>query len=303
MTTSSPSPAPGTPSSGGPTRGAAPTEDVRLAVLDDLALALALADRADALTLPAFAAHDFAVESKPDLTPVTDIDRAVEEMLSGLLASARPDDGFLGEEFGTRGTQTGRRWIVDPIDGTKNFVRGVPVYATLIALYDGEEPLVGVVSAPALGRRWYAATGRGAWRVVTAGRLGGATAEQEGRAADPVPERLRTSAVRALGDASLSFSSLSGWRERGTRERFLELTDAVWRTRAYGDFWSYMLVAEGTVDVACEPELALYDMAALVPIVREAGGTFTDLDGVPGPFGAHAVATNSHLHPTVLEYM
>lgn len=254
--------------------------------MDDLQLALLLADRADALTLPRFRAHDLTVTTKPDLTPVTDVDRAVEAMIAEVLAEHRPADAMLGEEYGGRG-EAARRWIVDPIDGTKNFVRGVPVYATLISLYDGETPLVGVVSAPALGRRWYAAAGAGAHLVVDGG----------------APERISVSAVDALADASLSFASLTGWRERGTRERFLQLCDTVWRTRGYGDFWSYMLVAEGTVDIACEPELELYDMAALVPVVLEAGGRFTDLGGVDGPFGGNAVVTNGRLHDAVLEYM
>ncbi|GAA4284058.1 histidinol-phosphatase [Brevibacterium daeguense] len=253
--------------------------------MDDLNLALDLADRADAITLPRFRASDFSVATKPDLTPVTEVDRAVEAMISEVLAAHRPDDAMVGEEYGSRGSAS-RRWIVDPIDGTKSFVRGVPVFATLIALYDGESPLVGVVSAPALGRRWYAASGQGAWR-----RAGGE------------PERIRVSGVDTLSNASLSYASLSGWLQRGTRDRFLELCDAVWRTRGYGDFWSYMLVAEGAVDIACEPELELYDMAALAPIVTEAGGRFTDLTGVDGPFGPNALVTNGRLHDAVREYM
>lgn len=253
--------------------------------MDDLRFALDLADRADAISLPAFRAHDFAVEQKPDLTPVTDADRAVEAMIRERLAEARPADSLLGEEFGERGAAA-RRWIVDPIDGTKNFVRGVPVFATLIALYEERTPLLGVVSAPALGLRWYAQQGQGAWRSIAGGPA----------------ERLRASGVARLADASLSYASLGGWAQRGTRERFIELCDTVWRTRGFGDFWSYMLVAEGSADIACEPELELYDMAALVPVVTEAGGAFTDLDGRPGPFGGTALATNGRLHDQALEY-
>ncbi|MCT1691174.1 histidinol-phosphatase [Brevibacterium sp. p3-SID960] len=258
--------------------------------MDDLALALRLADEADAISLPRFRTHDFHVSTKPDLTPVTDADQAVEEMLRKAIGDERPEDAFYGEEFGSRG-QASRRWIVDPIDGTKNFVRGVPVYSTLIALYDSAQPVVGVVSAPALGMRWYAAAGSGAFRTL-APELGGGE-----------PERLRVSTVGTLGDASLSYSSLTGWASHRDRERFIALTDQVWRTRAYGDFWSYMMVAEGTVDIACEPELELYDMAALVPIITEAGGSFTDLDGQPGPFGANGLATNGRLHTEVLTYV
>ena len=248
---------------------------------DDLVLAMRIADEVDALTLPASTGH-FEVEIKPDETPVTAIDRAAEQLIRERVIQARPHDGFLGEEFGA--IEGGpRRWVVDPIDGTKNFVRGVPVWATLIAMFDNEVPVVGVVSAPALGRRWFAAAGDGAWRGVSLDNA----------------ERIGVSDVSTLGEASLSYSSLSGWEERGLLPQFLDLTRDVWRTRAYGDFWSYMMVAEGVVDAACEPELALYDMAALAPIVTEAGGAFTALDGTSGPFGADALATNGRLHEEV----
>ncbi|WP_427018551.1 histidinol-phosphatase [Pseudarthrobacter sp. P1] len=250
---------------------------------DDLRLAHVLADAVDSLTMSRFKALDLAVETKPDLTPVTDADKAAEESIRSQLARARPRDAVLGEEFGSSGHGS-RRWIIDPIDGTKNFVRGVPVWATLIALVDEGQPVVGVVSAPALGKRWWAAKGTGAF---TGKSLAAAT-------------RLRVSNVANLADASMSYSSLSGWKERGNRDEFIALTDDVWRTRAYGDFWSYCLVAEGAVDIACEPELNLYDMAALVPIVVEAGGRFTSLDGEEGPFGGNALATNSILHSEVL---
>lgn len=250
---------------------------------DDLRLAHVLADSVDAQTMERFKALDLKVETKPDLTPVTDADRAAEEAIRGQLSRSRPRDAVIGEEFGTTGHGS-RRWIIDPIDGTKNFVRGVPVWATLIALADGDEIVVGVVSAPALGRRWWAARGAGAY---TGRSLASAT-------------RLKVSNVSTLGDASLSYSSLSGWKERGSLDDFLGLTDEVWRTRAYGDFWSYCLVAEGAVDIATEPELALYDMAALVPIVTEAGGRFTSLDGADGPWGGNALATNGILHSEVL---
>jgi histidinol-phosphatase len=250
---------------------------------EDMRLAHVLADQADAISLDRFRAQDLLVETKPDLTPVTDADRAVEEQLRRTLARARTRDAVIGEEFGSTG-RGDRRWVIDPIDGTKNFVRGVPVWATLIALLDGDVPVVGLVSAPALNRRWWAAAGTGAW---TGRRLENAT-------------RCTVSKVGALADASLSYSSLSGWEERGRLDAFLDLTRSVWRTRAYGDFWSYMMVAEGAVDVACEPEVSLWDLAALDVIVREAGGTFTDLDGKPGPAGGSAVASNGVLHPDVL---
>jgi histidinol-phosphatase len=250
---------------------------------DDLRLAHVLADAADAQTMARFKALDLQVSTKPDLTPVSDADRSVEEAIRSTLSRARPRDAITGEEFGATGHGP-RRWIVDPIDGTKSFVRGVPVWATLIALMDGDAVVAGVVSAPALHRRWWAAHGSGAY---TGSSLSSAT-------------RLVVSGVRDLGSASLSFSSLSGWAARDRETAFLTLTRSVWRVRAYGDFWSYMLVAEGAVDVAAEPEVALHDLAALTVIVTESGGRFTDLSGVAGPAGGSAVATNGHLHDEVL---
>jgi len=250
---------------------------------DDLELALSLADAADTITSGRFGAVDLIVETKPDLTPVSDADRAVEESLRVRLGDIRPNDAVWGEEFGEVGSGP-RRWVIDPIDGTKNFVRGVPVWATLIGLLDGDDAVLGVVSAPALGRRWWARRGGGAW--VSA--LG---AE---------PRRLSVSGVSALADASLSYASLGGWAALGARDRLVELTDQVWRTRAYGDFWSYMLVAEGAVDIAAEPELSLWDMAALAPIVVEAGGRFSGLNGVDGVLQGTAAASNGLLHSALL---
>ncbi|MFC7406356.1 histidinol-phosphatase [Georgenia alba] len=253
---------------------------------DDLRLAHVIADQVDGQTMSRFGAQDLAVETKPDLTPVSDADRTAEEIVRSQLSRTRPRDSVLGEEFGTTG-HSPRQWVIDPIDGTKNFVRGVPVWATLVGLVEDGEVVLGVVSAPALNRRWWAAKGSGAWtgRSLSAAR------------------QLSVSKVSSLQDASLSYSSLHGWAERGSLRSFLSLAQDVWRTRAYGDFWSYMLVAEGAVDIACEPELELYDMAALVPIVTEAGGRFTGLDGTDGPFGGNAVATNGLLHEEVLEIL
>lgn len=249
----------------------------------DLALALLLADAADTLTLTRFGASDLRVDTKPDLTPVTDADRAVEELVRRTLAAERPTDGVLGEEYGA--DERGERcWIVDPVDGTKNFVRGVPVWATLLALQVEGHTRVGVVSAPALGRRWWAARGAGAWTRYGAGD----------------PTRCRVSAVATLADASLSYSSLSGWEQRRRLSGFLELQRRVWRTRAYGDFWSHALVAEGAVDLSAEPEVSLWDLAALDVLVEEAGGRFTDLDGNPGPGGGSVVCSNGMVHDETL---
>ncbi|TCJ31183.1 histidinol-phosphatase [Nocardioides jejuensis] len=253
---------------------------------DDLRLAHVLADDADSITQDRFKALDLHVMSKPDLTPVSDADQAVEESIRRTLSRARSRDAIVGEEQGSSG-HSQRRWIIDPIDGTKNFVRGVPVWATLIALEVDGEIVLSVVSAPLLQRRWWAAKGQGAY---TGRNLMKAT-------------QIHTSDVRRLEDASFSYSSLAGWEERGQLEDFMSLSRRVWRTRAYGDFWSYMMVAEGAVDIAAEPELELYDMAALDVIVREAGGRFTSLDGQDGPWGGNAVATNGHLHDAALAFL
>lgn len=253
---------------------------------DDLRLAHIMADSVDRITLTRFNAQDFTVDTKPDLTPVTEVDREAEQLIRSQLSRVRTRDSVLGEEFGASGSSP-RQWVIDPIDGTKNYVRGVPVWATLIALLDQGRPVVGLVSAPALQRRWWAALGTGAY---TGRSLAKAT-------------RLSVSSVKSLSDASFSYSSLSGWKELGIRDRFIDLTDEVWRTRAYGDFWSYMMVAEGSLDLAAEPELGLYDMAALVPIITEAGGKFTSLAGEDGPHGGNALATNGHLHHAALEYL
>ncbi|MDO4916637.1 MAG: histidinol-phosphatase [Rothia sp. (in: high G+C Gram-positive bacteria)] len=253
---------------------------------DDLRLAHILADSVDRLTLTKFQNQDFSVETKPDLTPVTDADREAEQLIRSQLSRVRTRDAVIGEEFGETGSSP-RQWVIDPIDGTKNFVRGVPVWATLISLIDRGRPVLGVVSAPALQRRWWAAEGTGAY---TGRSLANA-------------KRISVSTVSELSDASFSYSSLSGWKKLGNRQKMLELTDTVWRTRAFGDFWSYCMVAEGAVDIAAEPELNLHDMAALVPIVQEAGGRFTSLSGEEGPFGANAVATNSLLHDAALQYL
>ena len=251
---------------------------------DDLRLAHVLADDADSLTSDRFKAQDLHVLTKPDLTPVTDADTSVEEGIRRTLSRARPRDAVLGEEQGSTG-HSQRRWVVDPIDGTKNYVRGVPVWATLIALMVEDEVVVGCVSAPQLNRRWWASKDGGAWSGKSLLRA----------------SQCRVSDVSRLEDASFSYASLDGWEDR--MEDFMSLSRRCWRTRAYGDFWSYMLLAEGAVDLAAEPELALHDMAALDVIVREAGGDFTSLDGTPGPFGGNALASNGRLHDQALSFL
>jgi len=254
---------------------------------DDLALALRLADLADAISRERFRAADLSVVTKPDRTPVTDADRAVEQAIRAELTAQRPDDSIFGEEFGTAG-ESARQWILDPIDGTANFMRGVPVWATLIALAIDGVAVVGVVSSPALGRRWWGATGLGAFT----------TDALDDRTGSARP--IHVSGIADLADASLSYNSFKGWDEEGRLEQLTALTRAVWRTRAYGEMWSYMMVAEGQLEIAAEFDLKPYDMAALAPIVQEAGGRFGSADGADGPWGGSAVATNGLLHDEVL---
>ena len=236
----------------------------------DLALALSLADAADAISLGRFRAGDLQVETKPDLTPVTEADRAVETMIRERLAIERPADGLLGEEFGALGGGS-RRWIVDPIDGTRNYSRGIPVWATLIALEEDGELRLGVVSAPALHRRWHAERGGGAWAN---------------------DDRVRVSAVRQIEDAVLSFA---------LEQPIPALAGYAWHARGYGDFWAHMLVAEGAVDAAVDAVgVKVWDLAAIQPIVEEAGGRFTDAAGVARADGGTAISSNGHLHDELL---
>lgn len=261
----------------------------------DLDLAQRLADISDVITLDRYLAHDLVVETKPDTTPVTDADRAVEKVIRETLAKERPRDQIIGEEFGgldlLENAKVGSRfWIIDPIDGTKNFLRGVPTWATLLALAEitssGPKVIVGIVSSPALGRRWFA-------------RAGGNAFVTESFSGRNRTRQIQVSKVASFDDASLSYSDLNGWKER--KGAFVSLFDSLWRTRAVGDFFSHMLVAEGAVDIAAEPTLALWDMAAVAVIVTEAGGHFTSLDGEEGPFGASGVSSNGLLHEKFLK--
>jgi histidinol-phosphatase len=226
---------------------------------DDLSLALALAGNAD---------------------------QAVERSIRAGILAARPGDSILGEEYGTEGDSS-RQWIIDPIDGTANFLRGVPIWGTLISLAIDGVPVVGVVSAPALGKRWYAATGHGAF------------AQAHGEE----PRRLRVSAVGELADAAISYNSIQGWDGAGYLDELVELSRGVWRARSIGDMWAYMLLAEGSLDVVSEFDLKPYDMAALIPIIEEAGGRFTSVAGDPGPWHGNALASNGVLHDAVLQIL
>jgi histidinol-phosphatase len=254
----------------------------------DLDLALRLADLADELTMASYRKSGLQVESKPDRTPVTEADRACETLLRNRLIHDRPADSIVGEEFGELGSAD-RHWIIDPIDGTANYLRGVPIWGTLIGLAVGPSvaastPVVGVVSAPALGRRWWAAQTLGAY-----------TSDIDGST-----RRIHASAVASLSDASFSFSDEAGWDARGGLRH---LIGSCWRTRAYGDFLSHVLVAEGAVDIAAEPSLMPWDMAALVPVVTEAGGRLTGFDGSPALAHGSALSTNRALHGPVVELL
>ena len=252
----------------------------------DLDLALRLADLADTITAGAFRGRDLVVETKPDLTPVTDADRDVEDAVRSELAARRPADAVIGEERGSRGAGR-RRWIIDPIDGTKNFVRGIPVWATLLALEVDGTVEVGVASAPALGRRWWAGRGLGAFAGVPAAPASAATP-------------IRVSAVADLGDAQVSHASITGWQAVDGIDRLVALVRRCWRSRGFGDFWSHVLVAEGGCDIGLDPVVSLWDLAAVEVIVEEAGGRFTDLAGVARPDGGRAVSSNGRLHDEAL---
>jgi histidinol-phosphatase len=253
--------------------GSAPIES-------DLTFALELADAADESTMPRFRAEDLVVETKPDLTPVSEADRATEQALRARIEAERPGDGVVGEEYGETEGSGGRRWILDPIDGTKSFVRGIPAWGTLIALEQDGEMVVGVVSAPALRRRWWAARDRGAF-------------------ADGEP--IRVSGVAVLEDALFCYTSMPAFEKYGLGEGFETLARRCWESRGFGDYWAHVLVAEGSADLAVEPVMNLWDNAALQVIVEEAGGRFTDLDGRRRSDGGNAVTTNGLLHEAVLD--
>jgi histidinol-phosphatase len=275
-------------------------DDNLIDLQDDLALAHALADLADAISLDRYQAQDLVITTKPDNSPVTDADRAVETAIREALATHRQTDGLVGEEFGSDKGTSGRYWVIDPIDGTKNFMRGVPTWATLIALVQvdssgAEEVVVGIASAPALARRWSAAKGHGAFVRFNAGSANDLSEDFD---APSNEKKISVSKVGKLSDASISYSDFVGWGDR--LDPFQKMLANAWRTRGLGDFWSHMLVAEGAVDVAIEPSLAVWDMAALDIIVREAGGAFTNTSGQNGPFGGSGVSTNGVLHNAVI---
>lgn len=248
----------------------------------DLELALRLADAADVAAMERFDAPDLDVQSKPDATFVTEADLATERAIRELLERERPDDGILGEEYGTSG-DTSRQWIIDPIDGTHNYLKGIPMWGVLIALAVDGVPQVGVVSQPALGRRWWGATGEGAFTN-----------------SDGAPKRIHVSDVDDLSRASVSFQSFAQWDEAGELDALTRLSRTVWRDRGYGDVWPYMLLAEGRLEFVAEFDVAPYDIAAVVPIVTEAGGRMTDYRGDASITTRSSLATNGVLHDAFL---
>ena len=244
----------------------------------ELELALELADIADRVTVAGFRSLDLKVTNKPDMTPVSEADQEVERQLRARIVEQRPDHAILGEEFGLSGSGEWT-WIIDPIDSTKNYVRGIPVFATLIALSRAGRAEVGVVTAPAMNRRWWASRGNGAF-------MNG----------DPI----HVSGVERLEDAQLSTNSLLDFDKYGFGVGGRHLSERCWRTRGFGDFWSHVLVAEGGVDVAAEPKVAAWDLAALQVIVEEAGGRFTDIGGNSRYDGGSAISSNGLIHDEAL---
>jgi histidinol-phosphatase len=250
--------------------------------MNNLDFALLLADAADEISLSRFRALDLNIETKPDRTPVTDADRAVEAKLRDLIAQHRPDERVIGEEFANSG-DSDRVWIIDPIDGTANYLRGVPIWASLIALRVRGEIVTSVVSAPALGRRWWASKGEGAFTKDVDGSI----------------RQIQVSRIAELENSSISFNSIRQWDNAGLLNPLIELSRKVWRDRAYGDFLSYMYLAEGLLEMVSEHGLQLYDIAALVPIVEEAGGRLTALSGELSDTSSSVLATNGLLHESI----
>jgi histidinol-phosphatase len=254
-----------------------------------LELALAACDEADAIALASFR-RSIDIVAKPDATFVTAADTAVEAAIRGRIQARFPDHGLVGEEYGEQPTASGRRWIIDPIDGTHNYMRGVPIFATLLALEVGAEPALGVVSAPALGRRWFAWRGGGAWAATTG--TGGW---------DPASAvAISVSAVADLAEASIVYSSIADLLACGWVPGVLGLLRQAWRDRGLGDFYGYMLVAEGCAEAMLEAELKPWDLAAPRVVLQEAGGRATDLSGGMDMPAHGVLASNGRLHPVLL---
>ncbi|MEM1335218.1 MAG: inositol monophosphatase family protein [Actinomycetota bacterium] len=253
----------------------------------DLEVALRVADAADAYTFPPFRDRDFSVDWKTNQTEVTEVDRGAESLIVEALGAQRPHDACLGEEHGhARDRDAPPQWIIDPIDGTSGYVRGIPVWATLIALVVDGRPVLGVVSAPALGFRWWGGVGLGA----------------HVRSHSGIERALTVSSVVDLAEAQVSITHSPGWDELGLTNRLVALQQRARRSRGMGDFWQHMLVAEGAMDVAVDAiGVASYDLAAIVPIVEAAGGRFTDRHGTATFEHDSAISSNGLLHDEVIE--
>jgi histidinol-phosphatase len=255
-----------------------------------LALAMELCDEADALALAHFR-RDLRIETKPDRSFVTEADQAIEAAIRRRIEAAYPDHGLVGEEYGEDRGSAERRWYIDPIDATHNFMRGIPIFGTLLALEDAGEIVLGLMSAPALACRWLAWRGGGAWALDRAGSH--VASLSEARA-------LHVSGIGRVEDAQLLYSPRDR-EERLTMAPGLEATlAAAWRTRGFGDFWSYALVGEGAAEAMVEEGMHSWDLAAPLVIVEEAGGRLTDLDGNRTIHGHGALASNGHLHEALL---
>jgi histidinol-phosphatase len=254
---------------------------------DWLTFALACCDEADATALAHFR-RDLVIETKPDRSFVTEADQAIERRIRERIAATYPDHGMVGEEYGIEAGQGSVRWYIDPIDGTHNFMRGVPLFGTLLAIEADGELQAGVMSAPALGGRWFARRGGGAWAISSIGP-------------DAAARRsIRVSQIGELADAHLLYGSAQEIADSGAAPGFSRLIGDVWRDRGFGDFWGYALLAEGAAEAMVEVGPKSWDLAAPLVIVEEAGGRLTDLEGRRTIHSGTVLATNGLLHDEVL---
>ncbi|MBP1999939.1 histidinol-phosphatase [Paenibacillus shirakamiensis] len=258
-------------------------------ITDDLEFALTLMDAADTLTLHFFQSENLETETKEDETPVTKADRLVEEQLTAMINKERPFDHILGEEFGVSEGKGGRRWIIDPVDGTAGYLRGQQVWATLLALEEDGDIILGIVSAPAMNKRWWASKGKGTWS---------APCRPEG--ANQQAARCFVSKVASLRNSQFSFSSPWSWAEADVLPSLLDLCSNSERSRGFGDFLSHVMVAEGTIDYACEPITSLWDYAAFIPIIEEAGGKITNFSNLKNLTSTSLICSNGLLHERII---
>ena len=274
-----------------PTHGPQVSAERRRATEEELRgwleLATACADQADAMAMAGFR-RDLHVETKPDRTLVTEIDRSIEERIRGAIRERHPDHGLVGEEYGTEAEGASVRWYIDPIDGTHNFVRGIPLFGLLLAVERDGELQLGLMSAPALRERWYAWRGGGAWAIGSAGTDASR------------PRRLWVSSISQIGDSQVLYGSAAEVEESGLAPGLPRLIRSAWRDRGFGDFWGYALVAEGAAEAMVEVGVQSWDLAAPLVIVEEAGGALTDLAGERSIVNRSVLASNGRLHDELL---